>query len=126
MNPSFPPLEPMPMQKEILLSIQPIEVESKYQANPLNYNYLTSDYPYKRLGYGTLNKPSNITNLCYDPFNCPDTNYPTRLYNQIYSNYQKELTGLGTLRYVANWEPDRNDDLNGCPVFNSNMQMQPY
>lgn len=123
MNPSYPPDQYTPIQKAIELSIEPIEVAPKSYENPADIAFIMRDYPYQYIGYNTLNRPSTISDYCYYPDNCPNTYYPTYKYNKLYTNYQKELAGLGTIRYLSGWQQERDNNLNGCPVFNSNMNM---
>ena len=87
----------------------------------LNSN-LQRDYPYLRLGYNTLNRPSTFTDYCYFP-DCPNVQYPINKFNKQYTQAQIKDFVTGIKRYTEGYKSDRDDNLNGCPVFNSNMKM---
>lgn len=121
------PLDQSTMQRYINLSIEPMLI----QPNPSSSQYVLRNYPMQYVNYGTLTYPSTISHYCYYPGNCPIPPapiYPEQKY-KMYEDYQQEKVGLGTVRYAANARRYRNQDMNACPVLNSNMTMpidKPY
>jgi hypothetical protein len=81
-------------------------------------------YPYSYLNYNTLNRPPTFTNTCFPP-NCPQPMpYIDRLKNanqQDYVNMLTERYNIGFKRLIDSREPNRFDNLNNYPIYNSNM-----
>jgi len=88
------------------------------QNNP-NIQY---DYPYLRIGYNTLLHPASFTDYCFYP-NCPNVRFPSDKYSKQYTQQQINNFVEGITRYAEGYRQYRDDDLNACPVFNSNMKM---
>ncbi len=82
---------------------------------------LIQTYPPARLGYYTLTNPSTITNYCFSQ-NCPREHFSYSVYDSAYTQRQYDQQQLGLARYLNSRQWTRDDNINGNPVFNSNMR----
>jgi len=84
---------------------------------------LFKTYPYKYIGYNTLEKPSTITNYCFYP-DCPTQYFPYNDYTFQYTVNQlkNQLTGL--YEYEKYYKPPPFPPVS-VPVWNSNMKPLP-
>jgi hypothetical protein len=81
-----------------------------------------STYPYKWQNYQTLTMPSTITHECIEP-NCPGNPFPYNKYNDSYTKDQIVKAETGLNRILSNTQISWLDNLEGCPIYNSNRNM---